>query len=78
VDPHTGAHTNTIEGTWTHVKIFLNAYNRKTNYIYSLSEYMFESLCAARAIDPFTMFLGVITHVDWSLQPARASQPSPL
>jgi hypothetical protein len=78
VDPHTGAHTNTIERTWKHVKVFLNAYNRKTNYIYSLSEYIFASLCAARATDPFTMFLDVITHVDWSLQPARASQPSPL
>jgi hypothetical protein len=39
-----------------------NAYNQKTNYIYSLSEDMFASLCAARAIDPFTMFLDVITR----------------
>jgi len=23
VDPHTGAHTNTIESTWHHVKVFL-------------------------------------------------------
>jgi hypothetical protein len=65
----TGAHTNTTEATWKHVKVFLNAYNRQTNYIYYLSENMLASLCRARAIDPFTMFLLVITHVDWALRP---------
>ena len=56
-DRQTGTHTNTIEGTWTHVTIFLNANNRQTNYIYYLDEYMLASLCCAVAIDPFTMFL---------------------
>jgi hypothetical protein len=77
VDPHTGAHTNTIGGTSKHVKVFFSAYNRKTNDIYSLSKYMLAYLCAARHIHPFIMFLDVITNVDWSLQPARASPASP-
>jgi hypothetical protein len=90
----TGAHTNTIEATWKHVNVFLNAYNRQINYIYYLilyspcilyklklklkptciklvlisiliyiyylSECLFASVCRARAIGPFTMFLHVI------------------
>jgi hypothetical protein len=53
----TGAHTDTIDATWKHVKVILNAYNRQTNYIYCLAEYMFASLCRARNIYRFTMFL---------------------
>jgi transposase-like protein len=34
VDERTGAHTNTTESTWRHVKAFLGPYNRKgTTYI---------------------------------------------
>jgi hypothetical protein len=40
VDPWTGAHTNTMEATWRHVKVFLNPYNRKANYLFCLAEYI--------------------------------------
>ena len=66
-----------IQGTWKHVKVFVNAYNRKTNYIYYLLQYIFASVCCSRAIHPFTMFHHVIPHVDWSLRPAHASPLSP-
>jgi len=31
-DPETGAHTNTIEGTWSHVKVFLRNYTKAEDY----------------------------------------------
>jgi transposase-like protein len=33
VDKRSDQHRNTIEGTWRHVKAFLNRYNRQSNYI---------------------------------------------
>jgi hypothetical protein len=62
---------------WKHVKVFLNAYNRQTNYIYYISNYMFACLCRARAINPFTTFLHVIRQIDWSLHPAHTTDPTP-
>jgi hypothetical protein len=32
VDSTTGAHSNTIESTWKHVKVLMNPYNRRANY----------------------------------------------
>ena len=40
LDPTSGAHTNTIESTWRHVKASLNAFNRQTDYILYLAEYI--------------------------------------
>jgi transposase-like protein len=54
VDPLTGAHTNTIESTWRHVKATLHPYNRMSDYMYSLSEYMFRKKCTSEGRDPFT------------------------
>ena len=71
----TGAHTNTIEATCKHVKVFVKAYNRQKNHIYYLAEYMFTNLCRARDIDPFTMFLHVFRYVAWSIRPAHAYPP---
>lgn len=41
-DPETGTHSNTIEGTWRHVKNKLPAYNRqKKFFVHYLSKFMF-------------------------------------
>lgn len=40
--PHGGAHTNTIDAMWTHIKVHLSADNWKAHYIFCLAEYMFE------------------------------------
>jgi transposase-like protein len=55
VDPNTGAHTNTIEGTCHHVKIFLGQYNRGDDYHYHLAHYMFAARCRAQGVAPHTI-----------------------
>ena len=45
IDERTGAHANTIEITWRHVKAFLNPYNRQGDYIFHLVQYMFAARC---------------------------------
>jgi transposase-like protein len=40
VDPQTGAHTNTIQCQWRHLKASLNHYN----YIYQMAHYMFAAV----------------------------------
>jgi transposase-like protein len=47
VDPHTGAHTNTIESTLKHVKVFLGQYNRGEDYEFHFAHYMFAARCRA-------------------------------
>jgi hypothetical protein len=73
VDQRTGAHTNTTESTWRHVKAFLNPYNRKGDYIYQLAQYMFETKCRAENVDPFTKFLHIVATRDWSQCPPSPS-----
>jgi len=65
VDQTTGAHTNTIESTWKHVKVLLSPYNRKADYVYFLAEYMFRQKCEAD-VDPFCKFMDIVATTDWS------------
>jgi hypothetical protein len=65
VDQRTGAHTNTIESTWRHVKEYLSPYNRKGGYIYHLAHYMFAARCKAEKVHPFTKFLHLVATMDW-------------
>ena len=69
VDQRTGAHTNTIESTWRHVKAYLSPYNRQVDYIYHLAHYMFAAKCRAEKVEPFTKFLHLVATTDWSLCP---------
>jgi hypothetical protein len=66
VDWLSGAHTNTTEATWRHVKATLNPYNRQTDYILCLAEYMFRQKCKAIESDPFTTFMEIVKDTDWA------------
>jgi len=66
VDQTTGAHTNTIESTWKHVKVLLSPYNRKEDYVFFLAEYMFRQKCKAENVDPFCKFMDIVATTDWS------------
>jgi transposase-like protein len=63
VDHITGAHTNTIESTWKHVKALLSPYNRKADYVYFLAEYMFRQKCKAEDVDPFCKFVDIVAAI---------------
>ena len=65
---NTGAHTNTTESTWRHVKAYLSPYNRKVGYIYQLA-HMFAATCRAEKVHPFTRFLHLVASTDWNLCP---------
>jgi hypothetical protein len=41
VHERTKCHTKTIESTWSHVKAFINAYNRKSDYTHHLAYYWY-------------------------------------
>jgi len=71
VDEDTGAHTNTIESTWRHVKASLNPYNRKGEvcYIGALAEFMFRRRCKAEDVQPFCKFMEIVAAIDWSAEP---------
>jgi hypothetical protein len=65
VDPITGAHTNTTEWTWRHVKVFLGQYNRAEDYPYQFAHYMFMARCRAEGVPPFVQFLHLVANTDW-------------
>jgi hypothetical protein len=65
VDPQSGAHTNTIESTWRHLKVFLGTYNTTEHYRYHLAHCMFSATCRAHGIPPFLQFLHIVASVDW-------------
>jgi hypothetical protein len=66
VDPNTGAHTNTVEGTWHQVKVFLGQYNRGDDYHLHLGHYLFMARCRAQGVPPLIQFLHLVASTDWS------------
>ncbi|GFY05381.1 DDE_Tnp_IS1595 domain-containing protein [Trichonephila clavipes] len=54
VDPDTGAHTNTIESTWRHVKSRYPQYNRQNDASFYLKN-----------VDMFNAFVEIIREIDW-------------
>ena len=61
-DPETGAHTNTIEGTWRHVKASLPEYNRQTDFTVYLADYMFRKYFTAQKKDIVNAFIDIIRN----------------
>lgn len=58
VDPTTGAHTNTVESLWRHVKNRIPTYNRRNHYFADyLSKYMFLKRCKHDGLDETSEFL---------------------
>ena len=72
LDVRTGAHTNTIDRTWRHVKAFLSPYNRKGEYTHHLAHYMFSARCRAEKVDQFTKFLHLVATIDLSECPTAS------
>jgi hypothetical protein len=66
VNEDTGAHTNTIESTWKHVKATLNPYNRRVPYDFFLADYTFRQKCKAEGIRQFCKFMEIVESRDWS------------
>jgi hypothetical protein len=62
----TGAHTNTIECTWKHVKVLLSLYSCKADYVHVLAEYMLQQTCKAEEVDPFCKLIEIVETIDWS------------
>jgi len=58
VDPDTGAHTQTIEGLWSHVKDYLPSHGMKPCDLVSyLGAFMWVRYCKQRKLDKFIYFL---------------------
>ena len=64
VDPETGAHTQTIEGLWGHVKDFLPTRGMKPCDLYSyLGWFMWTRFCKQRNLDKFVHFFKCVSEV---------------
>lgn len=62
-DPATGAHTNTIESTWRHVKHNLPEYHRQNKFMAGyLAKYMFLKKCKIQEADEFGSFCKIIVE----------------
>lgn len=58
VDPQSGAHTNTVESLWRHVKNRIPSYNRRSHYFTDyLSKFMFLKRCKHGNLDATVKFL---------------------
>jgi hypothetical protein len=55
------------------LKASLNPYNRLSQYIYVMADYMFAARCRAENVDAFTLFLLLVASTDWA---ALAPPPS--
>jgi hypothetical protein len=76
VDHDISVHTNTIESCWLHLKVFINPYNRKMDYVYDVGQYMFAVKCNTENVNQFTKFLHLIAMTDWSLLPSESASGS--
>ena len=64
VNPETGAHTQTIEGLWGHVKDFLPTRGMKPCDLYSyLGWFMWSRYCKQRNLDKFLHFLRCVSEI---------------
>ena len=64
VDPQTGAHTQTIEGLWSHVKDFLPVRGMKPKDLPSyLGWFMWDRFSRQRKMDLFLHFLSCVEEV---------------
>jgi IS1 family transposase len=73
IDPDTGTQTNTTESCWRRLKVFVNPFNRKMDYIYDLAHYMFAARRKAKNVNQFSKFLHLVANTDWSLYSSPSS-----
>jgi hypothetical protein len=62
---------DTIDGSWRHVRAFLNPYNRMGDNIYDMAHSFFFFSCGLpiRERGPVTKFIGIVVSKDESVTP---------
>ena len=74
VDPTTGAHTQTVEGLWRHLKDFLPSFGLRPSALRSyIGHFMWHRYCKQRKLDVFKHFLKCAAEVR---PPVQKSLPS--